>query len=362
MTFLLFALHAGPISSATAQSPPEKPSVLEGFLRLFGRDRREAMPAEPPPVVLGPRRVLIICGHPGDAERRARFAETIETLNTALVERLGVQQEHVWLHFGVESMEEKGPTPAHSRGPATQQAIGETLTELKQTLKPEDALWVIVMGHSFFNGRRSQFNLPGPDLDQEEFGRLFEGIACREMVFWITIPASGFYIRPLSAKGRIIITATEADREINETEFPHALAETLANLPSEDSAGLRPPLASGPSTDPAQEAAVTDPPPMPSFDADADGRPTLLDLYVAVCRNVMQRYADENALPTEHALLDDNGDGRGTELQIDYLPEELGGRGTSSPGSSPVSRSETLDGAQAAAVVLSISPKPTPPE
>ena len=37
-------------------------------------------------------------------------------------------------------------------------------------------------------------------------------------------------------------------------------------------------------------------------------------------------------MSTEHALLDDNGDGRGTELQLDFLTEEEGGRATEDSG------------------------------
>ena len=40
----------------------------------------------------------------------------------------------------------------------------------------------------------------------------------------------------------------------------------------------------------------------------------------------MKRYVDGENLPTEHAKLDDNGDGHGSELQESYLPPELGGR------------------------------------
>jgi hypothetical protein len=39
----------------------------------------------------------------------------------------------------------------------------------------------------------------------------------------------------------------------------------------------------------------------------------------------LKRYAADENLPTEHARLDDNGDGHGSELQDDYLPPELGG-------------------------------------
>ena len=37
-------------------------------------------------------------------------------------------------------------------------------------------------------------------------------------------------------------------------------------------------------------------------------------------------YLERELLATEHPLLDDNGDGRGTELQIDYLTAEQRGR------------------------------------
>jgi hypothetical protein len=51
-----------------------------------------------------------------------------------------------------------------------------------------------------------------------------------------------------------------------------------------------------------------------------------LDLYLAVVRGVMMIYKSQENIPTEHAQLDDNGDGRETELQTDYLEPELGGR------------------------------------
>ena len=70
------------------------------------------------------------------------------------------------------------------------------------------------------------------DLRDDQLGKLFAGIACREQVFWVTTSASGWFLRSLSAKGRIVITATAADEEFNETEFPEALAD-VSRLPVE---------------------------------------------------------------------------------------------------------------------------------
>ena len=132
--------------------------------------------------------------------------------------------------------------------------------------------------------------------------------------------------------GRIVISATESGREVNETLFPHVLAKLLASPVEPD-----------------------------TFDADGDKLMTLFDLYVQVTKQIAQTYLDEDLLLTEHALLDDNGDGRGSNVQRDYLPPELGGR---QRGSFVPKRFPNRDGARAAKSRLRF-PKPPakdPPE
>src|SRR5579863_10378923 len=92
----------------------------------------------------------------------------------------------------------------------------------------------------------------------------------------------------------------------------------------------------------------------PSCKSISDLNLTLFDLYIAVARNVVDRYIKGEFLPTEHALLDDNGDGRGTELQIDYLTEAQGGR--FKEGTPPRPRKENADGALAARIPLTAEP------
>lgn len=57
-------------------------------------------------------------------------------------------------------------------------------------------------------------------------------------------------------------------------------------------------------------------------DIDGDGQLTLMDLYLSVNIEVHQRFVTQDYLPTEHAQLDDNGDGRGAELQEPFLPRK----------------------------------------
>jgi hypothetical protein len=272
------------------------------------------------PDVTGPRRAMIIVGHPGDAEHEELYAAVLESLTTALTARCRFPADQVLIWCGTKPQDAKRPSLGVCRGPATWEAIQAGVHELRAKLTPKDTLWVFVVGHAHFDGRRVFFNLPGPDADAEQFGKLFRGIACREQVFFITTPASGYATKFLSQKDRVVITATEADREVNATIFPVLLAEVLSH-----------------------------PPPAKEFDIDGDGRITLLDLYLTVSRRVLQAYAEAKNIPTEHAQLDDNNDGRGTEVQLDYLETELGGR--AQPGARPAIK-PGADGALALSIDL----------
>jgi len=272
----------------------------------------------------GTRRALIICGLPGDDEHRKLFAETVEKLHQALTGRYGFPASEVLVRFGAPSKPGDGPALAKARGLSNREGIAADVDELRKRLKPEDTLWVIVLGHGDFEGRHSHVNIPGPDLDERAFAKLFEGLKAREQVFFITTAASGFFLKPLAATGRIVITATEADQEVNETLFPLALADVLAAPPD-------------------------------GIDRDKDGKISVFELYLAVVANVMQRYVDGENLPTEHAKLDDNGDGHGSELQESYLPPELGG--TAGKGREPKIGPKD-DGALASRTTITEAAKP----
>jgi hypothetical protein len=265
-----------------------------GALALQARADDSSLRPGATSATIGTRRALIVCGLPGDDAHRKLFAATVEKLHKALTGRYGFSASEILVRFGDKSQSGDGSALAGARGLSDREGIAADAEEMRKRLRPEDTLWVIVMGHSHYDGRHSHLNIPGPDLDERAFAKLFEGLNAREQVFFITTPASGFFLKPLAAANRIVITATEADQEVNETLFPLALADVLTAPPE-------------------------------GTDRDKDEKISVLELYLAVVSDVMNRYkADEN-LPTEHAKLDDNGDGHGSELLESYLPPELGG-------------------------------------
>jgi len=244
----------------------------------------------------GTQRALIVCGLSGDADHHKLFAETVAKLHEGLTKQLGFGATNVVVLFGDEAKEADRDV-IKSADRATREELEKAANRLRDGSGPDDSLWVIIMGHSHYDGRHSWLNLAGQDIQETEFGKLFGGLKAREQVFLITTPASGFYIKPLTAKGRVVISATEEAWETNETEFPIQLARVLATPPATN-----------------------------EFDIDGDGSITVFDLYITVARNLAQSYLDGELLATEHSLLDDNGDGRGAELQIDFLTVEQGGR------------------------------------
>jgi hypothetical protein len=254
-------------------------------------------PAASPPTA-GSRRALILCGLAGDPPHRKLFADSIELLYDGLTTHHGFVSENVTLLWGDEPQETDGPAVKSSGGILSRTTLDTAVQDLAGKMQPEDTLWLFVFGHAHYDGRNSWLNIAEDDIHQGDFGKLFANLKCREQAFFVTTAASGFYLKPLAAPGRIVITATEPDLEVNETLFPRKLCLALG----------------------------TSPPSYGELDVDRDWKLTLLDAYLFSARETARDYATGMLLATEHALIDDNGDGRGTELQINYLPEDMGGR------------------------------------
>jgi hypothetical protein len=225
----------------------------------------------------GSRWAVIIVGIPGDADHEPLFRQTADAWQDWLTTSQQVPADHVV----------RLPTPpATGEAPhgITADAIRDALADLKQKLQPADALWVLTLGHGNYDGKHAWLHVQGRDPSEQDFGLWFRDIPCREQVFWLTQSNSGWFVRPLSEPGRVVIAATAADDESNETEFPHALATVFQGPPDK-------------------------------ADANGDGHVSLLELYSAVITETKRRFDSDRRLPTEHAQLDDNGDGLGTELR-----------------------------------------------
>ncbi|HWL09782.1 MAG TPA: hypothetical protein VNQ76_15350 [Planctomicrobium sp.] len=155
----------------------------------------------------------------------------------------------------------------------------EVLSEVESALKTLSSertlpLWIVLIGHGTFDGRTARFNLPGPDLEPGQLKSWLNTIQ-RPVAVINCFSASGPFLKELSQPGRIVITATNSGNEVNFSRFGGYLADSINNL---------------------------------AADQDKDQQVSLLEAFLRASALTDEFYTSDGRLPTEHALLDDNGD------------------------------------------------------
>ncbi|MCA9010729.1 MAG: hypothetical protein KDB01_13355, partial [Planctomycetaceae bacterium] len=127
-------------------------------------------------------------------------------------------------------------------------------------------------------GRTARLNLNGPDMSAEKLAELLRP-AKRPLAFIACASCSAPFLNALSAPGRIVISATKDGNQIQYSRFGDAMSQAISGLEA---------------------------------DINRDGQTSLLEAWLFASRRTADFYASEGRLATEHALLDDNGDGKGT--------------------------------------------------
>ncbi len=161
--------------------------------------------------------------------------------------------------------------------PATRVGLEAAISTAK-AVGSSEPLWLVLIGHGTFDGRASKFNLEGEDATPEDFSAWLEGTA-RPLVVVNTTAASAPFVDALSGEGRIIVTATKDASEVSFAHFGKYFAESVAS---------------------------------PEADLDQDGATSLLEAFLVASRETKAFFDDDGRLATEEAVVDDNGDKRGT--------------------------------------------------
>jgi len=216
--------------------------------------------------------VCILVGAGGDAAWEARFHAWAARAAKTLVADYGLAAERVRIH------------PASpDASPLTGEAIAAVMAELSERLAAEDQLILVLIGHGSDRGV-PKFIVDGPDVTAAEFRVGLDGVKAASQLVINTTSASGGFIGYLSAPGRALCTATQSGVERNAPEFMEHLVLAL-----EEGRG----------------------------DADRNGRLSWAEWLNAGARGTAAWYEKEGLIATENALLDDNGDGRGSRLPCD---------------------------------------------
>jgi hypothetical protein len=251
----------------------------------------------PPATAVDPAKrstVLVVVGAAGTDEYESIFTEWSEKWREAAEQgeaefyRIGIGGSHE-IRSASDDDEDRGENGRdtdgsqhdadHGKGEEStdRELLLEQVAELAGRESPEP-LWVVLLGHGTYDGKTAKFNLRGPDISAEDLARALAG-ANRPQVVINCSSSSGPFVNVLSAPQRVIVTATRSGHELNYSRFGGYFAEAIAN---------------------------------PAADLDKDDQVSVLEAFLYASGKVAQFYADENRLATEHAILDDNGDGLGT--------------------------------------------------
>jgi hypothetical protein len=233
-----------------------------------------AQPAAKPATKLPADRnkfAVVITGISGEEVYAKQFGEWTTKLRESLTSQLGFAEEQVFV------LTEK---PEGKERKASSEAVRQLFVELKNALKPDNQLFVFFIGHGSYIDKVAKFNLVGPDLSAGDYGQLLNALPAKNVVVINTASGSGEFVKPLAREGRIVITATRSGQELNAPHFAGFFIAALGN----------------------SEA-----------DADKNGRVSVLEAFEYAVKLTDGRYKKKGILLSEHALIEDNGDGTGHE-------------------------------------------------
>jgi hypothetical protein len=207
--------------------------------------------------------VLIVMGAEGTEEYGKRYREEVQSWEETC-KKAGVKVQTI----GVAS---------ETKDKADAVILQEALKALEA--KPTQPLWLVLIGHGTFDGRDARFNLRGPDIMAPELAgwmKPFTGpVACIQ-----TASASSPFLKSLAGPNRVLISATKSADEVFYTRFGQFFVKAIGG---------------------ASEA-----------DLDRDHQVSLLEAFLWSSKQVDRFFETEQRLATEHALIEDNGDGIGT--------------------------------------------------
>ena len=205
--------------------------------------------------------VITVVGASGTDEYGRQFLEWSERW------RAGAAQAGA--NFVSIGTDENGDTSDH------EQLRGQLEQLADESIEP---LWLVLIGHGTFDGKAAKFNLRGVDVSVAELSEWMQKLN-RPVAIINCASSSGPFVNSLAGHNRVIVASTKSGLEQNFSRFGDYISRAIVDI---------------------------------AFDLDKDEQTSLLEAFIAASSRVEEFYKQEGRLATEHALIDDNGDGRGT--------------------------------------------------
>lgn len=220
--------------------------------------------------------VVVVVGASGTPEYGEQFAQWAVTWRD-----VAEQAAASLTMIGPSQPSQSNPGGDSSDGDSNDRdQLRETLVNLPRTTRGD--LWIVLIGHGTFAQNAAKFNLRGPDVTATELAEWLKDTR-RPIVVVNCASASGPFINRLSGEGRVIVTATKSGTEQNLARFGEFIAKSIVS---------------------------------PDSDLDHDDEVSIHEAFLRASAEVQQFYNAAGRISTEHALIDDNGDGLGTPAKM----------------------------------------------
>ena len=216
------------------------------------------------------RYALVVAGASGEEQYATMHRTWVDTLTGVLRDRFGLPADHLVVLT-------ETPKPGEAVSNAVN--VKAALAKLVPRVTKDDVLLVMLIGHGSGSGPETKFNLVGPDLTAAEWKTLLDPVAGR-VAFVDASSASAGFLKMMAGKDRIVITATNSPAQVYHPLFGQAFIEALTSS---------------------------------AADLDKNERISLWEAFVYATKLVEQHYQRAGTLATEHAVLDDSGEGTGRD-------------------------------------------------
>ena len=219
--------------------------------------------------VAGERFALVVTGASGGPQYAEKYDEWRSSFVQMLQGELGYPEANVLV------LAEEEFAGAQK---ATRENVRAAIADLRKRATKDDVVLVVLVGHGSGNDvGDAKFNLVGPDLTAAEWGELVRPMPGR-LVFINAASGSAPFLQELSARNHVVITANDSAAQTFETVFPQFLLEAYRGN---------------------------------GADLDKNDRVSVFEAYAFISSRVRDWFEQRSQLATEHAVLDDNGDGVG---------------------------------------------------
>jgi hypothetical protein len=216
--------------------------------------------------------LLVIAGVAGDEEHAKKFHKWATTLIDAAKTKDGVPDANI-----TYLAEKPDRDAARIRGRSTSENVQKAVADLAAKARPGDQVVIVLIGHGSFDGSVAAFSMPGPDMTVADWAALLKKLSAQKVAFINTTSSSGAFLPAVAAPGRTVVTATKTGGERNEAMFGEFFVEAFGDT---------------------------------AADADRNGHVSVLEAFNYADNKVVTAYKQGGLLRTEHAAIDDGGNGK----------------------------------------------------